>query len=195
MAIAWIAREPPAENAIRQPAASTTEEAMEVLARFHPQIVHTPIALIIIALAFDLIGRATRLEWWRKAAFAMLVVGVLGAGGAVLSGREAGEAAERQGVPEQPVDAHEEMAFVTLALGLAAVAARGIASRAGGARALVSGIALVLHLGAAIAVGITGYRGGKLVYEYGAAVHLHGQPASSGAPHAEEHEGERGERR
>lgn len=149
---------------------------MEFLAPFHTQIVHTPIALIIISLLFEIVGRATDSDWWRKAAFAMLVVGVLGAGAAVLSGTEAGERAEeRQGVPEAVVDAHEDAGKLALWIGLGAVAARAVSGSVGGARAAVAGLALALHLAAAVAVGIAGYRGGQLVYEHAAGVRLQGQ--------------------
>ena len=163
---------------------------MEFLAQFHPQIVHGPIALIIVAALFELVGRAVGLEWWRKAAFALLILGVLGAGLAVLSGQEAGQAAEKQGVSERAVDEHEEMAKVTLWLGIAAVVARLAAGRAGNARAAVGGLALVLHLAAAVTVGIAAHRGGALVFEHGARVKVNGQPVVTPAPghENEEHE-------
>jgi len=160
------------------------EIEMEFLGQFHPQIVHFPVALIVAGAIFELIGRATRLEWWRKAAFALLVFGVLGAGAAVLSGREAAEvAADRHGVPEQPIEAHEELAQLSLWIGVAAVLARALAGRAGAARRFLSVLALVLQLGVAVLVGVAGHRGGKLVFEYGAAVRVHGQPVMSGPAH------------
>jgi len=174
---------------------------MEALARFHPWIIHTPIALITVGFLFELVGRATDLGWWREAAFAMLIVGVLGAGAAVLSGEQAGELAEKQGVPEAPVDEHEEAGKLTLWLGIAAVVLRAVASRTGRARAVVSGLALALFLATAVAVGVAGFRGGHLVYEHGAAVRVNGTPvvqprsesggAGKGEPgeHVHEHEG------
>ena len=151
----------------------------------HPLIVHTPVAMLIVSALFELVGRATDVAWWRKAAFAMLIVGVLGAAAAVRTGEEAGEAAEKHGVPEQAVDAHEEMAVVTLWVGVAAVLARAVAGRMGPLRGGVAGLALVLHLAAAVTVGITGYRGGRLVFEHGASVKVHGQPVTTGAKPAE----------
>jgi uncharacterized membrane protein len=148
---------------------------MEALAPLHPAIVHTPIALIIVGAAFELLGRALDSEWWRKAAFAMLIVGVLGASLAVLSGNEAGEHAERQGVSEQAVDEHEEIALLALWLGLGAVVTRAAAGRLGAARAAVAGLALLLHLAAAVTVGIAGFRGGRLVFEHGAGVKVGGE--------------------
>src|SRR6266498_4992167 len=165
------------------PASPTRRTDMEeLLAPFHPQLVHAPVALIIVAAAFELLGRALDLEWWRKAAFAMLVVGVLGAGAAVISGGGAGDAAEHQGVPEQPVDAHEEMAQLTLWLGIAAVVTRAIAGRTGRARPLVATLALLLHLTTAVTVGVAAHRGGRLVYEYGAKVKVDGKPVVTPKP-------------
>jgi uncharacterized membrane protein len=136
----------------------------------HPIIVHTPIALIIVSLLFDIVGRMTDLDWWRKAAFAMLVIGVLGAGAAVLSGNAAEERAEDQGVPHEPIEEHQAAGTLTLWLGVAAVLARALAARPGPARGAISALALVAHLLAAGAVGVAGYRGGILVYDHGAGV-------------------------
>ena len=165
---------------------------MEALAPFHPAIVHTPIALIIVGAIFELVGRALDREWWRKAAFAMLIVGVLAAGLAVLSGREAEENVERQGVAQHAIEEHEEMALLTLWLGLGAVVTRAVAGRLGPVRAAVAGLALLLHLAAAITVGVTGFRGGSLVFEHGAGVKMGGtlveNPEGEKAEKAE-HEG------
>ena len=163
---------------------------MEALAPFHPAIVHAPIALIIVGAAFELAGRALDREWWRKAAFAMLTVGVLAAGLAVLSGRQAEEGVERQGVAKDAIHEHEEMAELTLWLGLGAVVTRAVAGRLGAVRAAVAGLALLLHLAAAITVGITGFRGGLLVFEHGAGVKVGGTLLKN--PEGEK-EGEAGE--
>ncbi len=153
---------------------------MEFLAPFHPWIVHTPVALLVLSALFELVGRALDGAWWRKAAFAMLVVGVLGAGAAVLSGNPAGERAEKQGVPEQAVDEHQEMGLLTLWIGIGAVVARVLAGRLTVGKAGFGAFALLLHLTAAVTVGIAGYRGGRLVYEHGAAVRIGGKLVPSG---------------
>ena len=152
---------------------------MGFLAQFHPQIVHMPIALIIVALFFELVGRFVDLEWWRKAAFALLILGVLAARAAVLSGRGAGHEAERQGAPEQAVDRHEDIAMITLWLGIAAVVARAVAGRAGRARTAVAGLGLALHLAAAVTVGVAAHLGGELVFEHGVRVKALAQPAAA----------------
>jgi uncharacterized membrane protein len=174
---------------------------MDALAPFHPAVVHAPIALIIAGFVFELVGRALDREWWRKAAFAMLVVGVLGAGAAVLSGRAAEEGAERQGVARHAIHEHEEIAQLSLWLGLGAVLTRAVAGRLVALRAAVASLALVLHLAAAVAVGIAGFRGGVLVFEQGAGVKVGGKlvqnPEGRADPTArgeKGHEAESGER-
>jgi uncharacterized membrane protein len=172
---------------------------MDFLAPFHPQIIHTPIVLIIVSLVFDLVGRALDREWWRKAALAMLVLGVLGAGGAVLSGLPAGEAAEHRGVPEAAVDAHEEMAVLTLWLGVATLVARLGAAKLASVRGPLAGLALLLHVATATTVAVAAHRGGMLVYHHGAAVRVKGEqvsergrsPADSAREAAEEKEEDR----
>ncbi len=147
---------------------------MSFLGPLHPQIVHAPIVLIIVALLFDVVGRALDREWWRKAGVTMLVLGVLGAGAAVLSGEAASDSAEeRQGIPEQTVDHHGDLAKMALWLGVGSLVARGATRVAGGARGIVSAAALALHLAAAITVGVAAHRGGMLVYHHGAAVRPH----------------------
>ena len=157
---------------------------MDSLGAFHPAIVHTPVALIIIGAGFELVGRALHREWWRKAAFAMLIVGVLGAGLATLSGHAAGEAAEHQGLAKHAIEEHEEVAQLALWLGVAAVLTRAVAERLAAARLAVASLALVLHLATATAVGIAGFRGGQLVFEHGVGV----KSSTAPAPGSEEHE-------
>jgi uncharacterized membrane protein len=155
---------------------------MEFLAPFHPQIIHAPIALIVVGFLFELIGRALDRAWWRKAAFAMLVVGVMGAALAVLSGLPAGQSAEHHGVSEEAVDAHEEMALLTLWLGIAAVVARVASTRLAGVGGALSVLALLLHLATAVCVGVAAHRGGMLVYEHGAAVRVNGRTVREAPP-------------
>ena len=169
---------------------------MDFLAPFHPQIVHTPVALIITGAVFELIGRTIDIAWWRKAAFAMLILGTLGAGLAVLSGEPASERAEKgQGVPEQAVDAHEDLGKLTWWIAAAAVLARMLAGRLKVARGPAAGLALMLHLAAAVTVAMAAHRGGVLVYEHAAGVRLHGKPVLSGRPHRESHPEGREQRR
>lgn len=159
----------------------------------HPAIVHAPIVMLIVGALFELVGRMLDAVWWRKAATAMLVLGALGAGAAYVTGNQAEEAVEEQGVPEEPIESHEQSGTVTLWLAGAALLARIVQTRTGRASAVVSGVALVLYLGAAVSVGVAAYRGGLLVYEHGAGVKVGGKPVAAGekagGEHAEQGEG------
>ncbi|MGH7741027.1 MAG: DUF2231 domain-containing protein [Candidatus Eiseniibacteriota bacterium] len=150
----------------------------------HPVIVHTPIALLIFSALFELAGRALDADWWRRAAFTLLLLGTLGAAAAVITGTRAGDAAEHQGVAEQPIDSHEDAGKLTLGLAIGAVVVRLLASRAGTLRGVAGGLALALQLAAAIMVGVAGYRGGRLVYEHGAGVSVHGTRVAADHPPA-----------
>src|SRR5262249_37601153 len=57
------------------------EAAMNLsfLGPFHPQIVHTPVALLIFSAFFALIGRLTDRDWLKRASVLLLVFGFLGA--------------------------------------------------------------------------------------------------------------------
>ena len=158
---------------------------MEFLAPFHPQITHAPIVLIIVGFVFEIAGRLLDRDWWRKAAFALLILGVVSAYLSVQSGEAASAAVEKQGVPERTVDAHGNVGKLALWFGLGAVVARALAGRMGPARAAVSGLGLALHLVAAIAVGIAAHRGGQLIFEHGANVRVHGQLLRVGPPGGE----------
>ncbi len=158
---------------------------MDFLGPYHPLIIHTPIALIIVSLLFEIVGLATDAQWWRKASFAMLIVGVLGAGAAVLSGEPASDQAEEvQGIPEATVEHHEDVGKMALWIGVGAVVFRAASAglgTAGGLRIAVAALAFLLHLAAAVTVGVAGYRGGQLVFESGAAVRVNGQLLHHGA--------------
>lgn len=163
------------------------------LGPLHPQIVHTPIVMLVFSAAFALAARLFDRDWLRKTAVLLLVFGFLGAWLAVQSGTVAHRVPEReQGVPEQAIDAHGDAGRITMWLAGGALVALGIATRLkGGAASAVSLLGLLLQVLAACAVGVTGFRGGKLVYEHGANVHVDGQLVKS--VHAGERREEPGE--
>lgn len=149
---------------------------MDALGQFHPQIVHMPIALLVVSAVLAVAGRLYDREWVRRAAMLLLVFGFLGAYFAVQSGGPAHRVPEHeQGVPEEAIDAHAQPGRLTMwtagaALVVYAAATRLPAGAAGAARAL----ALVLQLAAALLVAVSGARGGRLVYQYGANVRVGG---------------------
>lgn len=156
---------------------------MDALGQFHPQIVHTPVALLIFSAFFAIVGRLFDREWVRKASVLLLVFGFLGSFAAVRSGYSAHEVPEeQQGISESEIDEHRDLGQRTFYLAGGAIAALVVASRlAGPAAVAVSGLALVLQVGAAVMVGIAGHEGGELVYEHGANVRVNGQLVREGA--------------
>ena len=165
------------------------------LGAFHPQIVHTPIVMLIASALFALVGRVTDREWLKKSATVMLVFGFLGAFLAVQSGKPAHRVPEhQQGVPEQAIDTHAMVGTRTMWLsGLALLALFGAARLKGGAATALGALGLILQLLAAGAVGFTGYLGAKLVYEHGANVKVDGQLVKSIHAAEREHEPRPGE--
>lgn len=149
---------------------------MDFLGQFHPQIVHTPVALLIFSAFFAIVGRLFDREWVRKASVLLLVFGFLGAFASVQSGQIAHRVPEhRQGVPEEALDEHAAFGRYTMWAAGAAIVAHAVAPRLqGGAAGAVAALALVLQLAAAGLVGVAGFHGGKLVYEFGANVRIGG---------------------
>lgn len=62
---------------------------MSFLAALHPEIVHFPIALFVVYVLFEALGTVTKKDVYSKAAQIILVLGVLGAFFAVLTGNQA----------------------------------------------------------------------------------------------------------
>lgn len=149
---------------------------MDALGQFHPQIVHTPIALLVFSAFFAIVGRLFDREWVRRTSVLLLVFGWLGAWVAVKSGGPAHRVPEhKQGVPEEAIDGHAELGRYTLWTAGAAVAAYALTTRlTGGAASAVTVLALLLQISAAVLVGVTGLRGGRLTYDYGANVRIGG---------------------
>jgi uncharacterized membrane protein len=149
---------------------------MDALGQFHPQIVHTPIALLVFSAFFAIVGRLFDREWVRRTSVLLLVFGWLGAWAAVRSGGPAHRVPERkQGVPEEAIDDHAELGRYTVWTAGAAVAAYALTTRmSGGAASAVTALALLLQIAAAVLVGVTGLRGGRLTYDYGANVKIGG---------------------
>lgn len=150
---------------------------MDFLGPFHPQIVHTPIALLIFSAFFAIVGRLFDRDWLRKSAMLMLVFGCLGAYLAIESGKPAHRVPERQqGVPEEAIHKHSDIAHNAFKFAVAALIAYAISTRLkGGPKKTLVGAGLVLQVLAAVGVGLAGKEGGELVYEHGANVRVGGE--------------------
>ena len=144
----------------------------------HPMIVHFPLALFIVSPLLALAGLLRDTSWLRRAAAVLFVIGFVGAVAALRTGEGAEEAAEKQGVPEQAIERHEDAGkLLTWVSGLGVVALIATSARAVRPAA---GVALLLIQLACAALAVNaGYHGGRLVYEHGAGVSVAGQPVQN----------------
>lgn len=134
----------------------------------HPMIVHFPIALLLASCLFDALALRWRGEQFRDTGLSLLVVGLLAAGVAVLTGHFAEEAVEHSGIPKEAIERHEEFGFAVFWLFLALLGLR-VAMYRGWMREQPK-LMLVLGLGGAMLMVAASYFGGELVYRFGAGV-------------------------
>lgn len=151
--------------------------SLSFLGPYHPQIVHTPIVMLIFSAVFALVARLFDRDWLKRTSVIMLVFGFLGAFAAVESGETAEKIPkEKQGVSEHVIDEHADGGWRVVYLAGAALVVMAIGSRLqGGAASALGILALLLQLTAAVLVGVTGKRGGELVFAHGAGVRVDGQ--------------------
>ena len=147
---------------------------MTALPKLHPAVVHFPIALLPLALGFEIAGLVSaRTEWLRSAATTVYSLAAVTAAVAVWAGRRAADGLV--GVPPrvQPrIGEHSDWAHYALYLLLAVAAIRlfvhlrpSLGAHTG-ARCTV----LVLGLAALGLVAVAADHGGALVYEHGVGV-------------------------
>ena len=136
----------------------------------HPMIVHFPIALLMTSVAFDALALRWRPEQCRDASLSMLLVGVLSAGVAVVTGHFEEEAVEHSGIPEQALELHETLGFATFWIFVALLGLRlAIRWSLIGEKHL---LALAVGLVGVVVLLVASYFGGDLVYGYGAGVKI-----------------------
>ncbi len=134
----------------------------------HPMLVHFPIALLTTSVAFEALAMRWPSERLRASSLDMLVVGVLAAVAAVVSGHLAEEAVENRGIPEQVLEWHEGLGFATFWI-FAGVLAMRVAMAWGLLRDRPIWPLLLGLVGIAVLL-VAGYFGGELVYRFGAGV-------------------------
>ncbi|MBE3552527.1 MAG: hypothetical protein IMX06_06660 [Kyrpidia tusciae] len=137
----------------------------------HPIVVHFPIALIVIAAAYDLITVFRHREIPPGRGLLLWLVAAAGAALAVATGPEH----DARGISAW-FEPHERLADVTLILTLIVAAWRLWAvwrHRPVGGAVKKTAYA-VLSLSAAVAVLVSGYYGGQMVYEEAIGVSMNG---------------------
>lgn len=136
--------------------------------RFHALIVSFPVALLTTAVLFELASLVLRKDGLRRTGFALLLVGVIGAGAAVLIGLQAEDAIDHGNAIHRLMDEHETLAFWTLGIFAVVGLWRLVRERKMGTSERIAAFALSL-VGLGVLVD-TGHHGGKMVFEHAAGV-------------------------
>jgi uncharacterized membrane protein len=146
------------------------------IALVHPMLVHFPIVLLITATSLDIILLLIKKDLVNRQglpliALSALLLGTLSAGIAAIFGDVALDKAISLGFPRGPLETHETLALITIAvfsvhclLRLLALWRRiPLRGRIGWVSALPGMVGVVLLI-------FTAYYGGELVYHYGVNV-------------------------
>jgi uncharacterized membrane protein len=150
---------------------------MEFLANNHPKVVHFAIAFLLVYPLLELAALLFKKEYLAKTAQIMLIIGVVSAIGAVLTGNQAGAVAamwEDQGamIPFGAITAHEEYANITLWFFTAILLFRTMLVLSKKFYGIYRYIIVVLALIGTYFVYETGELGGDLVYKHGVGTEL-----------------------
>lgn len=131
----------------------------------HPIFVHFPIALLVSAFAIETLALFFKKPAWHRFSLIHLILGTLGAVGAVLTGRQAAVLAKHSFEIHEVMERHESVGYIVLSLAVLLLGWRVMTQDrltgrtrwvAWGLLGLICGImAFGAHLG------------GRLVYEYG----------------------------
>lgn len=137
-------------------------------ARLHAALNDLPAALLLMAVAFDLLGAVTKRESLKAAGFWSLMAGVLGTGAAYLAGRLAEGAVEHNDAAHGVMESHETLGLIVLVLFGVLAAWRLVRRGVWGEKALpVALTAGVIGVGLLI---YTAQLGGRLVFEHGVGI-------------------------
>lgn len=159
---------------------------MEFLSELHPRIVHFPIAFFILYFFFELFGVILKKDFLLKAAFLILIVGVLTALIAVLTGNQAQTAAKllfKNGNDlNDLIEVHEEYATITVWFFSAVLIFRTylvVKKKFWESITAVNGklkyLFIVLGLIGCYLIYMTGIHGGDLVFKHGIGTQLFGK--------------------
>jgi uncharacterized membrane protein len=146
------------------------------IALIHPMLVHFPIVFLITAVALDIIVLAAKKDLAGRnglplIALSALLLGTLSAGVAAIFGDIAFDQAASLGFPPDPIETHETLALITIAVFSLYCLLRLLVLWRG--RSLRGGIALISALpgmAGVVVLIITAYYGGELVYHFGVNV-------------------------
>lgn len=136
----------------------------------HPLIVHFPIALLLTSVLADLLAPLRPGTALKEVALYLLVLGVIGAVAAGVSGEQAAEAVAHLPDLREAVEQHEDFGTGTIWLFIALLLSRLYMLIKGRFVSVLRAAYVVLSLVAGGLLMATAYSGGSLVYERGAGV-------------------------
>ena len=136
--------------------------------RVHALVVSFPVALLTTAVFFELAALVLKKDGLRRTGFALLLVGTVSAGVAVLIGLQAEDAIQHGPAIHRLMEEHEELAYFTLGIfGVVALWRLVREGKMGGGERIA---AFVLSLAGLGFLADTGHHGGKMVFEHAAGV-------------------------
>jgi uncharacterized membrane protein len=136
--------------------------------RLHALLNDLPIALLVMAVFFDLLALATRRIFFRQVGFSLLMAGALGAIAAVVSGLQAEEHIAHGEAVHRVMETHEKFALISL--GVFGVLALWRLVREKRMGSLERNLAVALSLAGFGVLFATGMFGGRLVFEHAAGI-------------------------
>lgn len=145
---------------------------MEFLADLHPQIVHFPVAILILYSLFEIIGIALKNEFLLKSAHLLLAIGVVSSVAAVLTGNQAKEMSylmkdKFEFYPADLIEEHETFATIFLWYFFAVLTLRTYLVLKKKFKGILQYLFIPLVLIGCFLIYETGDHGGELVYKYG----------------------------
>jgi uncharacterized membrane protein len=146
------------------------------IAHIHPMLVHFPIVLLFIAVALDmalLLSKKNLVDrkCLQSLALSALLLGTLSAIAAAVFGDFALDAAISKGFPSGPLEIHEEMALITIAIFCFDCLLRLLAVwRRYALQGFIGWISALPGIVGLFLLVTTAYYGGELVYYFGVNV-------------------------
>lgn len=148
----------------------------------HPLIVHFPLALLVVAVGFDLLAFAMRRwTWLRPASVALYVLGGLGAVLAYVTGLRAADSVRMPAEVEPLLTEHADLGWWTMVFfGAYALVRLGAAAyEKTRDRTVVQGALCAVALAGLVLLWETGAHGGQMVYRHGVGVTATSQDAAA----------------
>ncbi len=171
----------------------------------HPLVVHFPIALLLVAPILVVLGLIFSKHWngFALAAFALMVLGTIGAFVAVSTGEAGAGLVERTEAISQVLEQHEDLAettrtvfaFLTVIFGAIVLTPMILKTTLKPVLRVGLNVAfLALYAFGALLLANTAHEGGRLVHEYGVQAMVATGSSEFGAlfgekePHEEDHD-------